>query len=319
MMRRALLAGFALTPLLTAAGTSANYSLHMATLDGGGGKGLSLTCEINFSMGAGESGASANDRLRTGFAGRLRDALLLEIDRSGAPWSFNEQTSRQLVVNLLFDDDTLEPLSPTEVAWTLLEGPIAEVSADGVARAAYVYENTTAALLATYAGTSGTRSFTILNNGNDDFGSYAGDGLSDLWQVSYFGENNAQAKPGIDADNDGLNNLQEFAFATNPESPDSGPVQWSGSLLQQRGSPVPYVSRSSAFVFRAVFSRRKDHLAAGITYSVEFSGDLVTWQTSGSTPSVLAQDEVAEVVSVPYPFFVNGKKARFFRVRVEIL
>lgn len=317
-MQRALLAGFALAPLLAAAGTSANYSLRTATLDGGGGKGLSPTYEINFSMGAGESGASANDRLRTGFAGRLRDALVLEIDRSAAPWSFNEQTSRQLAANLLFDDDTLEPLSPTEVAWTVLEGPIAEVSADGIARAANVYQNTTSEVLATYAGTSGTRSFTILNTGDDDFGSYAGDGLPDWWQVSYFGENNPQAKPGIDADNDGLKNLQEFAFGTNPARPDSGPVQWSGSLLQQRGLPVPYVTSSGAFAFRAVFSRRKDYLAAGIAYSVEFSGDLVTWQTSGSTPAVLAQDEEAEVVSVPYPFFVNGKKARFFRVRVEI-
>jgi hypothetical protein len=84
--------------------------------------------------------------------------------------------------------------------------------------------------------------------------------------------------------------------------------------------PLPSVEPSGeAFGFRAVFSRRKDREAVGLAYSVEFSGDLATWQTSTSTPVVLAQDEEVEVVSVPYPLFLNGKKAGFFRVRVGSL
>jgi len=66
-----------------------------------------------------------------------------------------------------------------------------------------------------------------------------------------------------------------------------------------------------------VFSRRKDFATAGLTYSVEFSGDLATWKTSASTPTVLADDGEIQVVSVPYPFFVNGKKAAYFRVKVQ--
>jgi hypothetical protein len=68
-----------------------------------------------------------------------------------------------------------------------------------------------------------------------------------------------------------------------------------------------------------VFARRKDFAAAGLTYTVEFSGDLATWMDSTSTPSVLADDGTIQVVSVPYPFFVNGKKATFFRVKVQSL
>ena len=320
MTLRASVLLFATAPLLAAVGTSANYTLAVGTLDGGGGKGVTANYEIDFSMGSGESGASLNDRLRTGFAGGLMDPVALEIDRSAAPWSFNEQTTRQLAAHLVLDDDTLQALAAAEVYWSVVSGPITEVGAAGNATAAAVYQDTPAVVGASHAGISGTRVFSILNVSNDDFGTYAADGLSDLWQVGYFGVNNAQAGQGIDADGDGLKNLQEFAFGTNPMFSNSGSVAWSGAVLQQRGLPLPYITTTSdAFSFRAVFSRRKDRVATGLAYSVEFSSDLATWQTSTSTPVVLAQDEELEVVSVPYPLFLNGKKAGFFRVRVESL
>lgn len=307
-------------PLLAAMATSANYTLDSGTLDSGGLKGIAANYAIDFSMAAGGAGDSPNDRLRTGFAGLLRDAVALEIDRSASTWSINERAVRQLEANLLFDDGTIEQLIASEVVWSVAGGPIAGVDASGNATAASVYQNTPAVVGAAYAGQSGTRTFQILNVGDDDFGAYAGDGLSDLWQVGYFGENNAQAGPGADADADGLINLQEFAFGTNPVISNSGPVAWSGGVLQQRGLPLPHVETSGdAFGFRAVFSRRKDREAAGLAYSVEFSSDLAAWQTSTATPAILAQDNEMEVVSVPYPFFLNGKKARFFRVRVGSL
>jgi hypothetical protein len=40
MTLRALVLWFAATPLLAAAGTSANYTLAVGTFDGGGGKGV---------------------------------------------------------------------------------------------------------------------------------------------------------------------------------------------------------------------------------------------------------------------------------------
>ena len=114
MTLRASVLLFATAPLLAAVGTSANYTLAVGTFDGGGGKGVTANYEIDFSMGPGESGASLNDRLRTGFAGGLMDAVALEIDRSAAPWSFNELTTRQLAAHLVFDDDTLLALAAAE-------------------------------------------------------------------------------------------------------------------------------------------------------------------------------------------------------------
>jgi hypothetical protein len=52
---------------------------------------------------------------------------------------------------------------------------------------------------------------------------------------------------------------------------------------------------------RALFVRRKDFAAAGITYTVEFTSDLAHWQASTDTPVVLADDGTYQIVSVPYP------------------
>lgn len=81
---------------------------------------------------------------------------------------------------------------------------------------------------------------------------------------------------------------------------------------------MPFASNmADSVAFRAVFARRKNHVAAGLSYTVEFSGDLATWRASTSTPSVLADDGEVEAVFVPYPLFVNGNEARFFRVKVQ--
>jgi len=51
---------------------------------------------------------------------------------------------------------------------------------------------------------------------------------------------------------------------------------------------------------------------------VQFSVDLVNWQNSSVTPTVLADNGTTQIVSVPYPFFIGGQKAQFFRVVVTI-
>jgi len=56
----------------------------------------------------------------------------------------------------------------------------------------------------------------VINVGNDDFGSYAGDGLDDAWQVSYFGSDNPNAAPGADPDGDFMSNRGEYIAGTIP-------------------------------------------------------------------------------------------------------
>jgi autotransporter-associated beta strand protein len=128
-------------------------------------------------------------------------------------------------------------------------------------------------------------------------------------------------------DNDGLTNLQEYAFGTNPLQA-TGPIviNGAGAVTNAKGSPIPYLAgmSQSTVDFRAVFSRRKDYVAAGLTYSVEFSTleSGSPWVATLATPTVMdGSDAAIDVVSVPFPASIqtaNGfEKPRFFRIGVS--
>ena len=122
----------------------------------------------------------------------------------------------------------------------------------------------------------------------------------------------------------GQKNLFNFAFGINPVTGGSGELQYAGTLagggtITATGLPRTWVEPSGSGVdFRALFVRRKDYVAAGLTYTPQFSADLLTWADSAAAPAVLADDGVNQIVSVPYPAFIAGKKARFFRISVAL-
>lgn len=135
------------------------------------------------------------------------------------------------------------------------------------------------------------------------------------------------AGPGVDPDGDGLTNLQEFAFATNPMGARPGPIQ-----IDQDGKVVapglPTIKNFAAPTqpadFRAVYPRRKDYLTAGLAYRVEFSADLTRWTASNTGLEVLSTESAGAVdaVSVPFPPSVpvttgDPQPPKFFRVAVE--
>ena len=56
-----------------------------------------------------------------------------------------------------------------------------------------------------------------------------------------------------------------------------------------------------------------------MTCSVEFSNaSLGIWVLSAVVPTMLADDGTCQILSVPYPGIVAGKKVCFFPVRVDI-
>ena len=148
------------------------------------------------------------------------------------------------------------------------------------------------------------------------------------WREQYFGTtaNAGSAADSADADGDGITNLMEFGFGTDPTSPASGapPLQYAGTFagggtIAGTGQPImKFETTVTGVDFRALFVRRVDFAAAGLTYTVQFSADLNSWTSSAAAPTVLADDGTFQIVSVPYLPFVHGKKARFFRVQVSI-
>ena len=141
------------------------------------------------------------------------------------------------------------------------------------------------------------------------------------WAASE-GLNGSNGGKGQDADDDGHNNLMEHAFGTDPLSGASGALAYADGVLIARGQPIPRIAHlENGVEYRAVFCRRKDHVAAGLTYTVQFSVDLSEWVDGTDTPTVVASDSEIDAVSVSYPSLiptVNGmEQPTFFRVSVS--
>lgn len=171
-------------------------------------------------------------------------------------------------------------------------------------------------LVATFIQSDGSApdNYTIIKAGAADSD---GDGLTDEFEIANGLNRNSAADSTSDSDNDGISNFVEFAFGTNPGASDAGKLEVTNGVITKRGQPdVSIASTSTGVDFRAAFCRRKDQSTAGLTYTVQFSPDLSTWQSSVVNPTIIADDGTYQVVTVRYPFFVNGKKARFFRVSV---
>ncbi len=141
--------------------------------------------------------------------------------------------------------------------------------------------------------------------------------------------NNITSIPTANTDSDSSNQLLEYAFGTDPNLPGGGAINYvaDGALLNP-GLPDPRnLAIDGGVDFHAVFTRRKDHFAAGLTYTVQFSADLTLWENSTDTPTILTGNNTQnpgniEAVSVPFPLLVpisgGDKKPTFFRVNVSM-
>ena len=203
---------------LTAQGasrSSANYSIATETLDSGGRRTASAHYSNDASVGGfGGLSTAPAEVLKHGYVGQLYDpsALLL----AGAPTNVNEGATAQLSASALLDDATFLALGSSSVGWSVVNAPIAGITAAGLATAARVYADTPGTVGGAYQGLSATLHLQVLNVNPDDFGSYAGDGLPDDWQVKYFGLDNPKAAPTADLDGDGQDNNFERIAGTIP-------------------------------------------------------------------------------------------------------
>lgn len=173
----------------------------------------------------------------------------------------------------------------------------------------------------TPANTGANLTLTV-NDGSGHTGSttFSVQSLFSSWAATS-GLSGDNAAPGANPDGDNLTNLQEFAFGMNPASSTLAPLSYVANGNTTGGTPV---LENPGSTYRAVFARRKDYLAAGITYTVSFSADLTSWTVAETSPVRLSGDnsDTVEAVGIALPATVplqaGGSAApKFFRVAVS--
>jgi hypothetical protein len=143
----------------------------------------------------------------------------------------------------------------------------------------------------------------------------------DTWANGTFVPALTQKLPTDNQDGDSLNNIQEFAFGTQP-TVSTGEIAYSGGTLTTPGAPKIVAASGT---YSMVFGRRADYVAAGLTYTVQFSADLITWVDNNdvaNAPVQVATDSTIDVMSVTYPATIVTQSGtpnpKFSRVKVVL-
>ena len=284
--------------VLSAAGlrSSPDYVISAESADSAGGRAGSTHYTQDGSLGGLAGVSSATSSLvataKAGYVAGLCEVVALQLAAGGS--TVGEQSSRQITGVQLLDDATTVSLLPETIVWAVKDGPLTGITAGGLVTAGPVYEATAATVQGHHEGRTATLDLTVLDTSPDNFGFYAGDGLSDGWQVHYFGQNNPDAGPLLDPDGDGQDNRFEFAAGL-------APTDLASRFVVSIGTPPGQSSQR-----RIVFSP----LVAGRTYTVTASTNLADWGALGSyTISDDGPDRIVTDLDA-------GAPAKFYRVEI---
>jgi hypothetical protein len=247
---------------LTTSTTCFAGTLVTSSVDSGGQRTTSANYTMDGSIGGigGISSAvSPPETVKHGYIGQLSDVISVSV--TGTPAQVNETSTSQLSGTATLDDATVTALAGSNINWSAPSFPISSINTNGLATASVVYANTNGTVSGSYLGTPGNGSLLVLDSNPDNYGSYAGDGLNDGWQVSFFGQPpNPQAAPSADPDGDGQNNQFEYTAGLEPTN--------SASVLLLRIEHVAGQPDQKKLTFLP--------WASGRTYTTEYRTDLVT-------------------------------------------
>jgi len=273
----------------------------ISTFDGGGTRSTSVNFIIDASIGSiGGIGTAAlpSHRIKNGYIGQLTEVTDLEIFVSDSV--IPEETTSQLSGLANLDDGTVVDLPDgIGINWTILDGPLASISVSGVASAQVVAVDSQANVEGFFLGATNLVTLSIQNVDVDNFGSYASDGLPDDWQINFFGEENEDAAPEVDADHDGHNNRFEFTAGLVPTD--------NTSVFQMRIEPFEDDPTRKNLVFSPRFADR--------TYDVQFTTNLVN---EGFVPltTVIINDSGLERTVTDIDATAPEK---FYRISIDLL
>jgi hypothetical protein len=253
--------------------TSAHYNNVTELIGAAGSLSTSADYTSVDSVGGavGTSGSTIHYTNKHGFIGQLYDVVGLEV--VATPSTVAEGASRQVMGRPVLDDGTTFALLAGDVNWSLVGGPLTSVSPGGLVSAGVVHADTGAMVQGSWLGFSDTLALQVLNTDPDNFGSYAGDGLEDGWQVQFFGLNNPAAAPLLDPDGDGQNNRFEFLAGVTPTDP--------SSIFRWRVESAPDLSGNKRLSFSPVLPDR--------VYTIRYTDSLgslpLQWSTLSPGPA----------------------------------
>lgn len=280
---------------------STSYSVATDSVDAAGRRTASATYSNDASLGgiAGVSTVAAPaETAKQGYIAQLYEVIALQL--SASPLTIDEMGTRQLSGTQLLDDLTTLAVPAASITWSIQSGPLSSISAGGLATAGVVYEDSAASVQGSYGGLNGGLNLTVLNTITDNFGSYAGDGIGDDWQVQFFGLNNPSAGPLLDPDGDGLFNLLEFSVGLSPLAPSIQPVS-----TIKNGANLEFI-----------YTRANRAMAEGVPFIVEWTDTLtaLSWSAVGVTHQVLSDNGTVQQVKATVPAGSGGR--RFVRLKV---
>jgi len=231
--------------------------------------------------------------------------LLLEIQTdphtNPLPEGAQTDTTFRLITDLI--PEIIIPNS--DVTYTPSSSWISSTGAPGIFAASNVYQEETVNLQGTWGNYSHSAPIVIQNHLSDNFGTYAGDGLGDDWQVQHYGVDNADAAPTAQPRGAKRPNfLSYFAQLPPTETTEILQVVPSTSLLQYQ------------------YRRLKSTISPQLTALIEVSNDLENWIKHGEDGVTITESNVqslnttTELVTIQ----VNGldtQKAAFCRLGVQ--
>ncbi len=212
-----------LTSLLTCVNglSGAVYSQKMTSLGEAGSSGSSSVYSNYSAVCCSPAGvvSSLSDRThaKTGCMGQVYEVT--ELSFASTSNEAAEESTLQLAGRALLDDGSVMDLQPDHVQWRVVSGPILNVSLFAVVTTSTVASDMSATFEAVWHGHHALHPITVLDVIPDNYGLYAGDGISDRWQSDYFGLNNSSALPLGDPDGDGQTNRFEFIAGLDPTDP----------------------------------------------------------------------------------------------------
>ena len=249
--------------------SSANYSIAAETAGVTSGSASSANYKQVSEAGA-ESAVSGTATAggtayvaKHGFTGQLYDVQSVSFTppQAGLP----ESGALPLQPRALMTDGTLLT-DPRPFRYVTDRPDISSVSTGGLLTLGIYYDDVVIPVRASLDTASGTMQVTLLDRQPDNWGSYAGDGLPDWWQVEKFGVGNPLAAPGADPDGDTWSNHFEYFASLEPLLAASR-FQMNFRLNGNTGE-ITY-----------------GPVMPGSSYKVEWSTDFVTWTLlSGETP-----------------------------------